>query len=374
MTLSLSRREILAGTAAFALCGMAAPQRKTRVMPPVPPQAYVFGHRGACALRPEHTLASYGRAMADGADFVEPDLVPTKDGVLVARHEPNIAETTDVAAHPEFADRRKVLTIDGEQQEGWFTHDFTLAELKTLRCKERLGAVRPESMSYDGKFEIVTLDEIVAFVQAEGAKAKREVGLIPEIKHSTFFAAAGFDMEGLFLAAFNRLPYLQDAPLIVQSFETAGLKRLRREIGQYGNVQLMQLFDDDAKRPADIVAAKGKTTYGDMATPKGFYVVADYADWVCAPTERIFNTRDEGRHLVRTEFLADAQRAELLVGAYTFRPENRFLPPNLRNGGENERNQAGAVAYMRRFLNAGVNGVFTDDPAIGRLAESDWGQ
>ncbi|MCH7627625.1 glycerophosphodiester phosphodiesterase family protein [Novosphingobium percolationis] len=373
MTLTVSRREILAGTAAFALCGMAAPQRRPRVMQPTPPQALVFGHRGACALRPEHTLESYARAIADGADYVEPDLVPTKDGVLVARHEPNIAETTNVADHPEFADRRKVKQIDGESQQGWFTEDFTLAELKTLRAKERLGALRPESQSFDGKLEIVTFDEIVAFVQAEGIKAKREVGLIPEIKHSTYFAAQGFDMEGLFLAAYKRLPYLQDAPLIVQSFETACLRRLRAEIGQEGNVQLMQLYDEDAKRPADVVAARGKLTYGDMATPKGFFVVADYADWVCPPKDRIYAMLEEGRRPLRSAFLADAHRAQLLVACYTFRPENPFLPPNLRRGDENERNQRGMVDHLRLFLNAGIDGFFTDDPAMGRLAETDWG-
>lgn len=373
MTIALSRREILAGTAAFALCGMAAPQRRPRVMPPTPPQALVFGHRGASALRPEHTLESYARAIADGADYIEPDLLPTKDGVLVARHEPNIAETTNVADHPEFADRRKVKTIDGEPQDGWFTEDFTLAELKTLRCKERLGALRPESMTFDGKFEIATFDEIVAFVQAESAKAKRDVGLIPEIKHSTYFAAQGFDMESLFLAAFRRLPYLQGAPLIVQSFETACLKRLRAEIGAMGNVQLMQLFDEDARRPADVETANGKLTYGDMATPQGFFAVADYAEWVCPSKERIYTMLDEGRRPLRSNFLADAHRAELLVACYTFRPENPFLPPNLRVGAEHARNQAGMISHLRLFLNAGIDGFFTDDPALGRLAETDWG-
>ncbi len=373
MTIAVSRRELLAGGAAFALCGMAPLQRRPRVMPPTPPQALVFGHRGACALRPEHTLESYARAMADGADYIEPDLVPTKDGVLVARHEPNIAETTNVADHPEFADRRKVELVDGESQEGWFTQDFTLAELKTLRCKERLGALRPESMSFDGQFQIATFDEIVAFVQADGIKAKREVGLIPEIKHSTYFAGQGFDMEALFLAAFNRLPYLQDAPLIVQSFETACLKRLRAEIGAFGNVQLMQLYDEDARRPADVEAAKGNLTYGDMATPKGFFAVADYADWVCPSKDRIYAMLDEGRRPLRSTFLADAHRAELLVACYTFRPENPFLPPNLRVGEDKARNQVGMINHLRLFLNAGVDGFFTDDPALGRLAETDWG-
>jgi glycerophosphoryl diester phosphodiesterase len=164
---------------------------------PRPAKPLLMAHRGCSALRPEHTLASYAKAIADGADFIEPDLVATKDGVLVAEN--NIAETTDVAAHPEFA-RAAVKVIDGEKLEGWFTEDFTLAELKTLRAKERLGALRPESMGYDGQFQIVTFEEVIDFVAAEAAARGRTIGIIPEIKHSTYFNGIGLPVEDMFLA------------------------------------------------------------------------------------------------------------------------------------------------------------------------------
>ncbi|MCW1384735.1 glycerophosphodiester phosphodiesterase family protein [Novosphingobium sp. KCTC 2891] len=380
MPSGLSRRQLLAGGAGLAAISMAGSgiarmvTAPARTMPTRPLMPLVFAHRGASALRPEHTLEAYALAIADGADFIEPDLVPTKDGVLVARHENNIAETTDVAAHPEFADRRTVKVVDGERQEGWFTEDFTLAELKTLRAKERLGLTRPQSMSVDGKFPIATFDEIVALVERDGGKAGRKVGLIPEIKHSTYFAGLGFDMEAKLVAAIRASAFLQSVPLIVQSFEVGNLKRLRREIGAMPNVQLMQLFDDDAARPADVVAAKGKLTYGQMATPQGFAAVAQYADWVAPQLRRLITLDAEGKTGPRTAFIADAHRADLLVGCYTFRPENQFLPVNYRYGGENERFEAGCVGDIRRYTTAGVDGFFTDDPRIGRLALTDWGQ
>jgi glycerophosphoryl diester phosphodiesterase len=334
-----------------------------------PARPLVLGHRGCSALRPEHTLGSYAKAIVDGADFIEPDLVPTRDGVLVARHEPNITETTDIADHTEFAKRKTVRTIDGARQEGWFTHDFTLAELKTLRATERLGAMRPESGSYNGQFQIVTFQEIADFVAAESAARGRTVGLIPEIKHSTYFAAAGFAMENLFLEQIAASPYLRRAPIIVQSFETANLKRLHAKLAGAPNIGLMQLTGDDAARPADVVAAGGALTFGAMLTPAGLAGIATYADWVAPQSKRIIPLGSDGRLGKATTLAADAHRAGLLLGCYTFRPENHFLARDFRDDkGDGTRNPVGSVAEIRCYLAEGLDAFFTDDPAIGRRA------
>lgn len=365
MIFSLSRRGVMAFSAGLGMAMSAAPAAAS---PGNPADTLVFAHRGASALRPEETLEAYAKAIADGADFIEPDLVPTKDGVLIARHENNIAETTDVAAHPEFAARKTVKTIDGEKQEGWFTEDFTLAELKTLRAKERLGTLRPESMSYDGKLQVATFDEIAALAESKTTTKGNPVGLIPEIKHSTYFAGLGFDMEAKLVAAIKASAYLQRAPLIVQSFEVANLKRLHKELAGMANVQLLQLMDEDALRPADVVKARGKLTYGDMMTPKGLAEIATYAQWIAPQLRRIITLDAEQKNGPRTAVMADAHRAGLKVGTYTFRPENKYLPYNYRYGEDTARWPQGMYADVIKFLIAGIDGFFTDDPFVGRLA------
>jgi glycerophosphoryl diester phosphodiesterase len=348
--LAFSRRTMLAAGASLAL----APALPAIGAAKRPAKPLVLGHRGAPAHRPEHTLASYAKAIADGADFVEPDLVATKDGVLVARHENNIAETTDVAAHAEFAARKTTKTIDGQATTGWFSEDFTLAELKTLRAKERLGVLRPESQSYDDQFQIVTFEEIADFVAAEAAARGRTVGLIPEIKHSTYFAGIGLPLEPRFLAVLRASAYLKRAPVIVQSFETGNLKALRPEIADMGNVQLMQLVDPS--QPA-------------LVSPAGLAGIAAYADWVAPPTRAIIPLGPDGRLAAPTQIVADAHAAGLLVGTWTFRPENSFLAADFRDGaGPAARNPAGSIAEIRRYLTAGLDGFFTDDPALGREA------
>jgi len=348
----LSRRTLIAAgagmTFASAFPAAARPSR--------PAKPLVLAHRGASALRPEHTLASYAKAIEDGADFVEPDLVATKDGVLVARHENEIGGTTDVTDHPEFAGRKATRTIDGQPLTGWFTEDFTLAELKTLRAKERLGAVRPESQGYDGQFQIVTFDEIADFVAAEAAARGRTIGLIPEIKHSTYFAGIGLPLEPRFLAALRTHAYLRRAPVIVQSFETENLKALRPKLGEFANVQLLQLVE-----PSPQTAA--------MLTPAGLATIATYADWLSPNTRAIIPTLADGKLGAPSGLVEAAHRAGLLVSAWTFRPENRFLPADLRDGaGDDARNPKGSVAEMRRYLAAGLDALFTDDPALGREA------
>lgn len=364
---SLSRRAALAFGAGLGIAMTVAPAAAK------PSTPLVFAHRGASALRPEETLAAYAKAIADGADFIEPDLVPTKDGVLVARHESNIIETTNVADHPEFAARKVVKVIDGQRQEGWFTEDFTLAELKTLRAKERLGALRPESMGFDGQFEIATLGEIAALAARSKTAKGKLVGLVPEIKHSTYFAGLGFDMEAKLIAAIKASRYLQRAPLIIQSFEIGNLKRLHKALGGMRHVQLMQLIETpDVPQPADVVKAGGKLTFEDMLTPKGLAEIARYAQWV-APHYRRIVPLDAAQNLVqnlgqRTAVVADARRAGLKVGTFTLRPENKFLPANLRKGADTARNPQGMVADVKQLLGAGIDGFFTDDPFLGRVA------
>ncbi|MEN3337244.1 MAG: glycerophosphoryl diester phosphodiesterase, partial [Acidobacteriota bacterium] len=200
-----------------------------------PRRPLVIGHRGASGYRPEHTLAGYRLAAEMGADFIEPDLVATKDGVLIARHENEIGGTTDVADR--FPDRKTTKVVDGQSVTGWFSEDFTLAEIKTLRAKERLGALRPESQAFDGEFQVLTFDEMVDFVAAESATRGKPIGIIPEIKHSTYFAGIGLPMEQRFLDVLGAHSYLRTAPVIVQSFEITNLKWLRPKLAHKPNVR-----------------------------------------------------------------------------------------------------------------------------------------
>lgn len=356
------------GGAALA-CAAALPAMADTSGRKRPAKPLVVGHRGASALRPEHTLAAYAKAIEDGADFIEPDLVATKDGVLVARHENDITETTDVAARPEFAARRTTKTIDGQPLTGWFTEDFTLAELKQLRAKERLGAIRTESRGYDGQFQIVTFEEIVDFTAAESAARGRQIGLIPELKHGTYFAGLDLALEPRFLKAVEASTYLRRAPLLVQSFEVGNLKALRPRIAAHANIQLMQLVEDPRNTPYDRVTAGTKGTYGQMMTPAGLAEIATYADWLSPPTRAYISLGPDGRLGKSTGLAAAARKAGLLVGTWTFRPENRFLAADFRDGaGEDARNPQGSVAEIKRYLAEGLDGFFTDDPALGREA------
>jgi glycerophosphoryl diester phosphodiesterase len=336
---------------------------------PVRAKPLVFGHRGCSALRPEHTLGSYAKAIQDGADFIEPDLVITRDGVLVARHENNIAETTDIAKHTEFASRRTTKTVDGQPQTGWFVEDFTLAELKTLRAVERLGKLRPESSTYDGQFQILTFEEIIDFTAAESAARGRIVGLVPELKHSTYFTGIGMPLEDRFLGLLAAHEYTRRAPVEVQSFEVANLRYLRRKLGRPANIRLMQLVGDNAQIPADVVATGGTLTFGAMTTVAGLREMATYADVVAPQVRGVIPLGPDGKLGKPTSIVADAHAAGLLIRVWTFRPENHFLAADFKNGdGDGARNPMGSVAEIRRYLATGIDGFFTDDPALGRLA------
>jgi glycerophosphoryl diester phosphodiesterase len=359
----IGRRELLAMTGATMLAARGGD------VPPAAPKKLVLGHRGASALRPEHTLASYAKAIQDGADFIEPDLVISKDGVLIARHENNIVETSDVAKHPEFADRRTEKMVDGEKQVGWFVEDFTLAELKTLRAIERLPQLRPQNAALDGQFDIATWQEIVDFAAAESLARGRTIGLVPEIKHSTFFAGIGMPMEDRFLATLAAHDYTRRAPLIVQSFEIANLRYLRQKLGRPGNIRLMQLVTGEDLRPADVVKAGGTLSYRQMMAPAGLAEIARYADILAPDTRSIIPLGSDGRLAAPAPVTAAAHKAGLVVMPWTFRPENYFLAKDFQDAnGPAARNPKGSLAEMRAYLAAGIDGFFTDDPAIGRQA------
>lgn len=362
---------LAAGAALVAPLAGAAASASTSASASVAPagKPLVFGHRGASALRPEHTLASYAKAIADGADYVEPDLVCTKDGVLVARHEANLSETTDVASHPGFASRRAKKTIDGETHEGWFVDDFTLAELKTLRAVERIPATRPGSAAFNGMFQVATWEEIIDFVAALSATQGRVIGLVPELKSSTYFASVGLPLEERFLAVLAAHEYTRRNPVEIQSFEVANLKYLRGKLGRRANLRLMQLVVDAPVRPMDVAAAGGSLTFAQMCTPAGLRDIAAYADVVAPPTRALIPLQKDGRLGQPSALVDDAHRAGLRVEPWTFRPENRFLAADFRDGaGDDARNEAGSIAEMRRYIATGLDGFFTDDPALGRAA------
>jgi glycerophosphoryl diester phosphodiesterase len=318
----------------------------------------VIGHRGASGYRPEHTIASYRLAIEMGADYIEPDLVSTKDHVLVARHENDITATTDVADHPEFADRRTTKTIDGRAITGWFTEDFTLAELRTLRAKERLPDLRPLNTAFDGLYQVPSFQEVVDLAKRAG------VGIYPETKHPTYFDSIGLSLEEPLLATLraNGLDRPR-AKVFIQSFETANLKELDRKT----RLPLVQLVDE-VGAPYDFVVAGDPRTYDDLVTPEGLAEIATYADGVGPSKNRIVPRDAAGNLLDPTSLVRDAHRAGLVVHPWTFRRENSFLPLDFRQGDPASPFYLGAPgdlpAELRLFFRLGVDGVFSDNPDV----------
>ena len=291
----------------------------------------VIAHRGASGERPEHTLESYGLAIEEGADYIEPDLVMTRDGVLIARHENEIGGTTDVAQHPEFAARRRTQIIDGESMTGWFTEDFTLSEIKTLRARERLAELRPQNRQFDGRFTVPTFDEIMQLVLRANSQAgrNRPIGVYPETKHPAHFAAIGLPLELALLDTLRRYQYAKpDSPVFIQSFDPRNLQQLR----SMTRLPLVQLLEHAVGDPN---------------------VIAQYADAIGI-----------AKALATPEAIQAAHAANLQVHVWTFRAENEFLPSDLQVGGD--RGAHGNLeAEIRRYLDRGIDGFFVDFPAIG---------
>lgn len=341
----------------------------------------VVGHRGASGYRPEHTLASYTLAIEMGADFIEPDLVATKDGILVARHEPNITNTTDVSTRAEFASRKTKKVVDGVEEEGWFASDFTLAEIKTLYAKQTF-AERDQSMN--AQYRIPTLEEVLDLAKTEGAKVGRTVGVIPETKHPTFHVNLGLRLEDRLLAVLAKYGYTEKtSPVVVQSFEVSNLKYLRSK----SQIRLVQLVDaNDVKpdgsmdltapydKPYDFAVAGDARTFASLLTPEGLKEVKTYADMIgpwkpyLIPTRQVDANKDgkaddlngDGKIderdrvvLPATDVIKNAHAVGLMVVPYTFRNEATRLASD---------DKGDPKAEYKRFYDAGVDGVFSDFP------------
>jgi glycerophosphoryl diester phosphodiesterase len=338
---------------------------------PNPTRPIVIGHRGACGYVPEHTLTSYFIAIQQGADFVEPDLVMTQDAVLVARHENEIGATTNVADHVEFATRRKAKVVDGVAMEGWFTEDFTLAELKTLRARERIADVRPDNVRFDGQFEIPTFEEILALVRAVesergvraqllGLPAPARVGVYPETKHPSYFKNLRLAMEEPLVAALARWDFAgPDAPAFLQSFEVGNLVTLRTMT----QLPIVQLVESEGQ-PYDFVAGGDRRSYADLMTPAGLAEVARYANAI-GVNKTLIIPRNPDDSLGRpTTLVADAHARGLLVHGWTFRAENYFLPRRFRSSSARAR-RGNLGAELAAYLATGMDGFFTDQPDLG---------
>ena len=314
----------------------------------------VIAHRGASGERPEHTLGSYELAIDQGADFIEPDLVSTKDGILVARHENEISETTDVAAHPEFAERKRTKTIDGQSLTGWFTEDFTLAELKTLRAKERLPQLRPANTAYDGQWDVPTLDEIIALVKRREQETGRRIGLYPETKHPSHFRALGLPLEERLVATLAKAGYDDaDDPVFIQSFEVDNLKRLNA-MTELPLIQLMASVAGPPDQPG--------LTYAAMSTPEGLAESALYADGVGLEKAMVIPRNAEGKLAAPARIVKDAHTAGLKVHVWTFRRENYFLPAEFKSA-ESPVATGHVGAEIKAFLATGIDGLFSDNVA-----------
>src|SRR5215211_5999707 len=309
----------------------------------------VIAHRGASGSRPEHTLDAYRLAIKQCADYIEPDVVSTRDHVLVARHENDISGTTDVADHPEFADRQTTKVIDGTAITGWFTEDFTLSELKTLRAKERMPDVRPENAAYDGKFEVPTLQEVLDLARRSRTCKGKRVGVYPETKHPSYFDSIGLSLEEPLVRQLHDSGYRgKRAAAYIQSFEVGNLQELR----SMTRVRLMQLVNCGA---------------ADLVTPAGLDFASTYAAGIAVCKDLVIPRDGAGNLATPTSVVADAHARGLKVHAWTFRAENQFLPTNLRSSADP--NAPGDLAgEIRAFLDAKIDGYFTDNPDIGRRA------
>lgn len=350
----MRRRDVILGATALAGC---ASMNGVEARRPI-----VIAHRGASGERPEHTLAAYRLAIAQGADFIEPDLVMTRDGVLVCRHENEISTTTDVSERAEFAARRTAKSIDGVEALGWWVEDFTLAELKTLRCKERLPQLRPANAAFDGQEQIPTFAEVLALAGEAG------VGIYPELKHPTFLRGQGLDPAPAFIAAVREAGGQRVADqLIVQCFETGALRQLAEMSSiRWTCVQLLAASGG----PWD----RRDLSYADMLSENGLRVIAEYARGI-GPEKTLIVPRDSsGRSLEPTNLVTAAHAAGLVVHPWTFRAENYFLPAELRRGDpaapDYLRQHGDLAAELHGFYAAGVDGVFSDFPAAAVEARS----
>ncbi len=385
----LSRRLIITcvGVAALVACGGSNAPPALLTLDGAPP--LVAAHRGVAGYLPEHTLEGYRMAIQMGADFIEPDLVATKDGELIARHEPNITSTTDVADKPEFAARKVTRKVDGVDETGWFATDFTLAEIKTLRAKQ---ATASRDQKFNGLYQIPTLREVLDVAKSEGAKVGRVIGVYPETKHPTYHVDANLKLEDRLLAILTEYGYTQkSSPIIIQSFEVSNLQYLRTKT-QVRIVQLVDGDDYDFKtgkvtfaapfdRPYDWTRAGRTDLFGSMVTPAGLAEIKKYADGVApwkpyiVPVKGVFDAAGKmvdqnGDGVVNysdavaqpaSSLISDAHKAGLFVHTWTMRNEAGRLTFDYKGDPKNE--------YLQ-FYRAGIDGLFSDftDTAVAARA------
>ena len=330
----------------------------------------IIGHRGAAGYRPEHTLASYELAARMGADFIEPDLVSTRDHVLVARHENEIGGTTDVATRPEFAGREATRFVDGTARDGWFTEDFTLAELKTLRARERLPSLRQKNAQYDGRFEVPTFAEVLALRERLSTELHRVVGVYPEMKHPTHFRSIGLDLESPLVAQVRAAGLdKRTAPIFIQSFELSSLANLRQ---QFGVDSRLVFLTSAGGAPYDLASGGDPATYADLTTATGLRFLSGIVNGI-GPDKGQIIPREAGGALATTAttLVDDAHAAGLKVHAYTFRAENAFLPDDYRVGTD-ARTFGRAIDEQQRFLQTGIDGFFTDQADVAVIARAEF--
>ncbi|GGJ00870.1 glycerophosphodiester phosphodiesterase [Streptomyces brasiliensis] len=333
------------------------------------PVPTIIGHRGASGYRPEHTFGSYNLALDLGADIVEAgDLVPTKDGHLVCRHEPEIGGTTDVASHPEFAGRRTTKVLDGVSTTGWFTEDFTLAELKTLRATERIPANRPHNTLYNGRWEIPTFEEVLKWQDEQTRKRGKQVWIYPETKHPTYFRKLGLGVEERVAKLLRK--YGKDkrtSPVILQSFEPTSMQRLNKLVDN----PLAVLLSTADSRPWDFVESGDPRTVADLVSPAGLREIAGYAQGIGPTLDLIIPRKADGSLGTPSTLVADAHKVGLILHPYTMRNENPFLPAEFRKGTDADA-YGDSFGAFKAYFATGIDGVFTDNADTGLLAREDF--
>ncbi|UGY90438.1 glycerophosphodiester phosphodiesterase [Streptomyces gobiensis] len=368
----LGRRTVLgaaalsAGAAVLGTTGTA--QAAGRFRPSGLPVPAVIGHRGASGYRPEHTFGSYDLALDMGADIVEQDLVATKDGHLICRHENDITATTDVADHPEFADRRTTKSVDGEEHTGWFTEDFTLAEIKKLRATERIPGQRQQNTLYNGRWTVPTFEEVIQWAHREGKKRGRPVWLHAETKHPSYFRKLGLGLEERLARLLRKYGlHRRNSPVFLQSFEPSSIQRLSKLVGTPG---VVLLWTADSQ-PWDFTEAGDPRTVADLVTPEGLDWIAGYARGIGPLLDLIIPKGPDGQLGEPTTLVPDAHDRGLVLHPYTMRNENSFLPAEFRRG-DNPNDYGDAFGAYRMYYETGIDGIFSDNPDTARLAAEDF--
>ncbi|MBW5420555.1 glycerophosphodiester phosphodiesterase [Streptomyces sp. BG9H] len=332
------------------------------------PKPTVVAHRGASGYRPEHTLGSYQLALDMGAHVIEQDVVPTKDGHLVCRHENDITATTDVAAHPEFASRKTTKTVDGTKYTGWFTEDFTLAELKTLRAKERIPGTRQHNTLYDGRWDVPTLEEVFEWAEKQGRKRGRRIWLHIETKHPTYFRKLGLGLEEPLAKLLRRYGrHKKNSPNFLQSFEPSSIQRLAKLV----SAPRVVLLSGASSRPWDFIEAGDPRTVADLIKPEGLEWMAGYAQGIGPTLDLIIPRKADGSLGTPTTLVEDAHEAGLVLHPYTMRNENTFLPANFRKGTDPAA-YGDAFGAFKAYFETGIDGIFSDNPDTALLAAADF--